>query len=247
MAFQSCDSDDEKEVNYESGVLIVNEGKFLAGTGTVNFYDPNTGKSVDNIFKINDGFAGDVLQSITVSGDHAYLVLNGDNKVEVAKGKDFAPETTFTAPILDKPRYIEVVNGKGYISVWGPYEGWNLVNSCVLVVDMETMAPLDTIYTDEGTENLLYNGEYIFASNYNYGSSSTVSIIDPTDNSLVDEIEVAAGPAGSVLDKNGKLWVITTGSGENDGKLFRINPSTFQVEDDIDLGVNPGGDLATTP
>lgn len=245
--FQSCESDDDGKVDFESGVLVVNEGKFQAGTGTVNYYNPANGESVENIFRNSEGFAGDVLQSITIHNDRAYLVLNGDNKIEIANGEDFTSQATYSAPILDKPRYVQIVGDKAFISVWGPYEGWDLVNSCVLVVNATTMAPLDTIYTDEGTENLIYNGQYIFASNFNYGSSNTVSIIDPSDNSLVDEIELSAGPAGSVIDKNNKLWVITTGSGETMGKLFRINPTTFAVEDDIDLGGKPGGDLALTP
>ncbi len=47
-----------------------------------------------------------------------------------------------------------------------------------------------------------------------------------------------------VLDVNNKLWVISTGTyAGNDGKLFRVDPSTFDIEQTIDLGANPGGDI----
>jgi hypothetical protein len=250
LFFQSCESDKDPEgQKYESGLLIVNEGGFGAGNGTVTYVDGKSGEVMQNIFKNTEGFAGDVLQSITLTDDRAYLVLNGDNKIEIADESTFSGEATLTAPAIDKPRYIEVIDGKAFISVWGPYdENFSLVDSYVLVVNASNLQPVDTIDTDEGVENLLYNGTYLFASNYNFGSSNTLAIIDPDDNELVDQIQLSAGPAGMVLDKNGKLWVITTGTYQgNDGKLFRVNPTTFAVEDDIDLGVNPGTDLEISP
>jgi hypothetical protein len=246
---QSCDSDDNDNLaEYDDGLLIVNEGGFGAGNGTVTYVN-ESGTITQNIFKNSEGFAGDVLQSITITDDQAYLVLNGDNKIEITDDETFKLEHTLTAPAIDKPRYIEVIGNKAFISVWGPYdENYMLVDSYVLVVDAETRLPIDTVDTDEGVENLLYDGNYLFASNYNFGSSNTLAVIDPTDNSLVDQVELYWGPADMVLDKNGKLWVITTGTYHgNDGKLFRLNAATLEIEDEIDLGVNPGTDLELSP
>lgn len=247
--FTGCESDDESPQEYKGGVLVVNEGGFGAGTGTVVHYDPATGVTHDNIFQNAQGFAGDVLQSVTLNGDRAYLVLNGDNKIEIADHVTFRQEETFTAPALIMPRYVEFINGKAFISVWGDYDdNYALVDSYVLVVDPETQEVIETIHTDEGVENLAYNGGYLFASNNNFGYSSTVAVIDPEDNSLVDQIDLSSGPAGMVFDKNGKLWVVTAGTYQgNDGKLFRVNPTTLEVEDDFDFAANPGVDLGITP
>jgi DNA-binding beta-propeller fold protein YncE len=245
-----CESDnDPAKQDYKTGVLILNEGGFGAGNGTIDHYDPSSGAVHQNIFQNTQGFAGDVVQSLTISNEQAYLVLNGDNKIEITDNTMFTGENTFTAPALDKPRYVEVIDGKAYISVWGKYDDfYSLIDSYVLVMNTQTLQVVDTIDTDEGVENLLYNGEYLFASNYNFGGSSTLAIIDPSDNTLVDQIELAAGPAGMVLDKNGKLWVITSGTYQgNNGKLFRINTTTLEVEDEIELGVNPATDLSITP
>jgi hypothetical protein len=156
-----CDSDnDPAKKEYNSGVLIINEGKFGGGTGTIDHYDPSSGAISQNIFQNAQGFAGDVLQSLTISDEQAYLVLNGDNKIEIAENTLFAGENTFTAPALDKPRYVEVIDGKAYISVWGAYdEFYSLIDSYVLVMNTQTLQVVDTIDTDEGVENLLYNGE----------------------------------------------------------------------------------------
>jgi hypothetical protein len=251
--FIGCDSDnDPVKGEYQSGVLVVNEGGFNANNGTVSYFNPSSHTLTQNIFKNEAGlFAGNVLQSISIDGDKGYLVLNGGNTIEIVNHHTFESISTFTSPELEKPRYVQVVNGKAYISVWGAYDvNYSLIDSYILVVDTETLSVVDKIDTDEGTENLLYNGSRLFASNYNFGYSNTLAVIDPSNNELIDQIELADGPAGMVLDVNNKLWVITKGTDAgNDGKLFRINPTTLDIEEEIELGVNPGADadLDITP
>ena len=252
LGLQSCDDGDPKPAGkYESGAIIANEGGFGSANGTITYYDTNTEEAEQNIFRNGVGdFAGDVVQSIAFSGDKGYVVINGDNKVEIVNSSTFENLGTIEDIGLDKPRYIEVIGSKAFISAWGPYEdgGFSLVDSYVLVVDLTDNSLLKKIETEEGTENLLYNGKYLFASNYNFGASNSVAVIDPENNSLVKHIELAPGPAGSVLDANGKLWVICTGDfGASNGGLFRINPVSLEVEESIDLNVNPDVDLGITP
>ncbi len=245
-----CEDDNKPRGQYADGVFVVNEGAFGAGNGTVTHYNPTSSEAEQNIFISTDGdFAGDVVQSLTFKNGKAYLVINGDDKIEVADANTLESTQTITHPDLDKPRYIEVINGNAYISVWGAYnEFFSLIDSYILVYDLDSGSKIKSIDTDEGTENLLYNGQLLFASNYNYGSSSTVSVIDPTDNSLVDNIELEAGPAGMVTDANGKLWVVCVGGwGAENGQLFRVNPETLLVEDQITITGVPGIDIATTP
>jgi len=236
---------------YESGAVIVNEGGFGSSNGTLSFYPLNAGVVEQNIFRNGQGdFAGDVVQSIAFHGGKGYIVINGDNKVEIVDSNTFESIGTITNEVLDKPRYIEVINNNAYISVWGPYEngGFSLVDSYVLVIDLMTNEVIKKIETDEGTEQLLRAGNYLFASNYNYGASTTVAVIDPADNTLVDQLEVGSGPAGLVIDANGKVWVLCTGDfGSSNGMLVRINPSMLTVEESIPLHINPDVDLAITP
>jgi YVTN family beta-propeller protein len=251
----SCNkSSDPVKGKYQTGVLVANEGGFGAANGDVTYYNASSDLLDQTIFKNANGtFAGDVLQSITIDGDNGYLVLNGSNTIEIVDDYTFKSKSTFTDKLLDKPRYLQVINGKAYISVWGPFNSnFSLTSSYVLVVDVKTLQVTTSIATDPGVENLLYNGKYLFASNYNFGGSNTVSVIDPSTNTLVKKITLAAGPAGMVLDANNKLWVITSGSstnfiGNNDGKLIRINPSTFDIEQTIELNANPLTDLGVSP
>jgi len=238
----SCSDDEQPKGKYEHGAIIVNEGQFGTGNGTIAFYNTSTAEVEQNVFKTASGFVGDGAQSITFKDDKAYVVLNGDNKIEVADGNTFESQSTIVSNDLVVPRYIEVINNKAYISVWGPYDAnYSLIDSYVLVYDLSTNKVVKKIDTDEGTENLLYNGNYLFASNYNYGGSNTLAVINPTDNTLVKQIELSAGPAGMVIDVNNKLWVICSDA------LYRINPSTLSIEATIALSNYPDVDLAITP
>ncbi len=251
----SCNkSSDPIKGDYQSGVLVANEGNFSASNGDVTYYNPSSGLVDPSIFeKVNGSFAGKVLQSITVDGDVGYLVLNGDNKIEIININTFKLTNTFTNPILINPRYLQVINGKAYISAWGAYDqNYSLVKSYVLVMDTKTLQLVDTIGTGIGAENLLYNGKYLFAANNNFGGSNTVTVIDPATNKAVSNIVLAAGPSAMALDVNNKLWVLTSGSstnyvGNNDGKLFCVNAATFAIEKTIELKANPGTDLGLSP
>ncbi len=244
-------SKDPVKGDFQSGILVANEGNFSATNGDVTYYNSSRGLLEQTIFnKVNGSFAGKVLQSVTPDGNTGYLVLNGDNKIEIVDINTFKLNNTFADPLLINPRYLQTINGKAYISTWGAFDQYySLTKSYVLVMETKTLHLIDTIGTDLGVENLLYNGKYLFASNNNFGYSSTVSVIDPTTNKSVKKIALYAGPGGMVLDANNKLWVIAQGTyAGNDGKLFRINPSTFAIEQTIELGLNPANpDLAISP
>jgi hypothetical protein len=231
---QSCDKtiDPLAKGAYQSGVLIVNEGNFSASTGDVTYYNSSTNLLEQTIFKkVNGAFAGKVLQSITVDGDNGYLVLNGDNKIEIVDINTFKRKNTFTNPKLINPRYLKVINGKAYISVWGSYDAnFSLVDSYVMVVDVNTLKVVTSIDTDEGVENLVYDGKYLYVSKNGFSVSHSISVIDPSTDRLVKEVDITKEPRGMALDVNNKLWTITSDS------LVQINPSTLMIERTIQLG-----------
>ncbi len=250
FAFSCNKSSDPVKGAFQTGVLVANQGNFGSANGDVTYYNTSTALAQQTIYKnVNGTFSGDVLQSITLDGDVGYLVLNGSDKIEIVDNNTFKLSNTFSDPKLDKPQYLKVINGKAYISVWGPYDAnFNLIKSYVLVMNTKTLQLVDTITTDLGVENLLYNGKYLFASNNNFGGSSTVSVIDPSVDKRVNQFTLSAGPAGMALDVNSKLWVITTGTYQgNDGMLYRVNPTTFAIEQSINLNANPGNNIGLTP
>lgn len=241
---QSCEKTaDPVKGDYQTGVLIVNEGAFGSANGDITFYNPALDVTEENVFKkLNGSFAGDVLQSVSIEGDDGYLVLNGSSKIELVDINTMKRKNTFANVKLNSPRYLKVVNGKAYITVWGSFDAnFSLVDSYVLVVDTKTLAVVATIDTDEGVENILYNGKYLFVSKNGFSGSNMLSVIDPSTNELVIQTTLPGEPQGMVLDANGKLWTITTGV---NSKLIRISSTTFGIEQIIEIGANAGGDLA---
>jgi YVTN family beta-propeller protein len=104
-----------------------------------------------------------------------------------------------------------------------------------------------SIKTDNGVENLLYNGEYLFAASNNFGMTDTLTVIDPSSNSVVKEIKLSYGPAGMVVDANNDLWIVTAGSYMgNDGKVFKIDTETLTVTKEFGFTMNLGSDLCLT-
>jgi hypothetical protein len=251
LVFQRCSDDDGEKGNQSvvTGVLVANEGNFLAANGSVTYYNPEKDSVAQNIFRNAAGdFAGDVLQSITLDGERAYLVLNNSNTIEVANSTTFAREKTVAEPVLDKPRYVSVINGKAYISVFGPYDAeYNLTNSSIVVADAKTMNITGNIPTRPGVDDLFYAGGYLFASINNFGAGSAVSVIDPSKNEVIRDVAVMNGPSGMVLDANNKLWVICRGGyGAEDSYLESIGVKNFeQVQ--IHLDFQAGSDLAVSP
>jgi hypothetical protein len=241
----SCKEDEGPKGKYEHGAFIVNEGGFGSSNGSVTFRTDS--ELEQNIFRTTSNYAGNVPQSITFKNDKGYLVVNGDDKIEVVDGNTFESLSTITNKDIVSPRYVEVINDKAYISVWGTFDtNFSLIDSYVLVYDLNTNSVVKKIDTDQGTENLLYLGNYLFATNYNFGKSSTLAVINPTDNSLVKQITLSAGPAGMTVDANNKLWVVCSNAGA--GKLFRINPSTLTIEQTINITAgSPRTSLAISP
>ena len=119
----SCDEDPKPSGKYDNGAFVVNEGAFLAGNGSITFYNYASEEAEQNIFLNAAGaFAGDVVQSMTFHNDVAFIVVNGDSKIEVANAATFESLETIEDVLIDKPRYVEVINDKAYISVWGAYD-----------------------------------------------------------------------------------------------------------------------------
>jgi len=245
-----CKDDDNKpKGKYEHGAFIVNEGGFGSANASVSFFNTSTSETEQSIAKVSGGFPGDVAQSLTFKDNKGYLVLNGSSNIQIFDANTFDHLSTIKSSDVVAPRYIEVIDDKAYISVWGPYNSdFELVDSYVLVYDLKMSTVVKKIDTDEGTENLLYNGNYLFATNFNFGASNTLAVINPKDNSLVKQIVLSDGPSSLVLDADNKLWVACVGGfGATTGKIYRINSSSLAIETTISINGALGGDIAVTP
>ena len=224
----SCQDDDSGNTvttpkgAYESGVLVVNEGNFQKGNGEISFINKQNKTVVDAVFLTeNNRPLGDVVQSVTVNNDKAYVVVNNSNKIEIADANTF--KSLGVINNLQLPRYMVVANNKGYVTEWVSFSG----NGRVAVIDLATNAVTKTIAVGVLPEKLVTLNNKIYVVN---SGENTVSVINPTSDAVEATVTVAASPNSLMIDANKKLWVLCGGAQNTPGSLVRVNPATNTIE-----------------
>ena len=235
-----CKKDDPKTTpaaapagGYTNGVFVTNEGPYGSGTGTVSFYSRSSGSVSTDIFNAKNGFPlGNIVQSMEIYNNKAYIVVNNGSKVEVADGSSFASGGTITG--LTNPRYfLGITSSKGYVSQWGAG-----ATGEIKVVDLASRTITGTIVTGNGAEQMIKAGNYVYvACSGGYVNDSVVTVINASTNAVVTNITVGANPTGLKADANGKIWVVCVGqwnssytSLDKTGSLVRIDPATNTVD-----------------
>lgn len=210
LFLQSCGGEDPITVGlsvFDQGYFVLNEGNFGTGNGSISFIGSDT--TIERVFQQVNGLPlGDVVQDLAFAGDLAYIVVNNDNKVEVA---DFSAGMLSVATItaLDLPRrIIQVSDEEAYITNWGKFDG--SVPAYIAVVDLATQAVSDTITIGafSGSDHMALAGDYVYVAN-NFGN--TLSVININTQEVEEVIQVGDAPAAMVVDGS-SLWVLCSGS-----------------------------------
>jgi YVTN family beta-propeller protein len=224
VSFYSCDDDDNQpKGKFEEGVLVVNEGNFQDANGTISHISPDGTVTQDLFGTVNNGLAlGDVVQSMSIDGDFAYIVVNNSNKMEVVNANTFVAEYTLKNVLL--PRYFTTFNGKGYLTEWVSFSE----PGRVAIIDLQNHVVTESITTDFGAENIIAHQNKIYVSN---NFSNTVSVIDPVKEEVIKTIEVGNSPGEFLVDNQNMLWVICAGAYQaEDGELVQLDPAKSNDE-----------------
>ncbi len=237
--FFSCDSNETKPAGeFDNGVFITNEGAFGGGNASVSFYSLSGDSIVNNIFSDkNNRPLGDVLQSALTYNGKTYLVLNASNKIEIVNTSDFEEQGVIES--LESPRYIIEEGGLIYVTQWG--EG-----GVVKVIDPATKEVTTSIPAGTGPESILSsNGYVVVANSGGYGEDSTITVINAATNQVEKTIKTGTNPKDMVIDGNGDLWVLNTGStiydenwaviGHKPSSLAKVSMTTLEVLDTYPL------------
>jgi hypothetical protein len=234
MLLSGCEKADNKPVGtWSESVFIINEGPFPAGTGTISAIDTETLEITQDLFgTVNGRPLGNVVQSLTVHGDKAFIVVNNAGKIEVVNLQDFI--SVATIEITSLPRYfIGIDNKTGYVSCW---------DATVKVINLESFKVTKSVPAGAGPDEMVISGDKLFVINSGgFGVDSTVSVISTTDNVNVRNITVGYRPSGIRKDVNGKIWILCSGKGWNGypapddtpAKLVCLDPSTFEILKEI--------------
>ena len=213
-------------------IIIVNEGNFGQGNGSLSLYDRSTDRIENNAFaQVNNGRSLDAsVQSVTIANGIAFIICNATDKIEIA---DAATLEAIRAPLEDpdlvSPRYLAVSGNKAYVSVWGPFDAnFALTESKVAIIDLNDFSISKYISVPAGPEDILAVGDKVFVAN---SFTNVLSVIDVNTDEISAEIALDGSPR--MLDeKNGDLWVSVTGAAS---QFVQINPSDNSVSETISV------------
>lgn len=234
----SCEDDDKITGAYLDGAFISNEGGFGAGNGSISFYNYDKDTVYNNIFStVNNRVLGDVVQSITLKNNLAYIVVNASNKIEIAYANTFKEKGVITDVV--NPRYfVALNNSKGYASQWGE-------NGAIKVIDLKGLAVTKTVTVGAGAERMLITDNMLYVANSGgYANNNTISVIDTDTDEVVKTITLDGdSPRDLVEDANGDIWVLCAGfvdwystpMTQTPSKLIRITTNNNEVAESITI------------
>lgn len=201
-------------------VYIMNEGNYGWNNGSISLYTPNDRKVQNNIFQSVNGLVlGDVVQSMQVIDDKAYIVVNNSNKIEVVDKSNFVSTTTISG--MNTPRYIcPVSKNKAYVS--------SLFGNAIYVLDLQNNIITDTVVVRGWTEKMVAVKEKLYIVS---PDSNKVVIIDTQNNVIIEEKPVTKFPNSIVRDINDNVWVLSSGGyNEELPELIRLNTNNDSIE-----------------
>lgn len=218
----SCTSDDQiapvtksgGDVTIEQdGVLILNEGNFQWGNGTLSYYDFESNEVANSVFTSkNNRPLGDVPQSISTIGELSYIVVNNSNKIEVIDKSLLTSVKTIQG--FNSPRYLlQVSNKKAYVT--------ELYDDKVYIVDLVSHSITGNIPVEGWTDALILSNEKVFVQNI--GQKSIV-VIDPLTDTVEEEIKLEEAPIGVIENKNEEVFAIIK------EKLIRLTVDNGQIQ-----------------
>ncbi len=232
----SCKSDkpdviEEKPViTTPHSVYITNEGNFQFGNASVSYYKPSDNSIVEDVFKANNQLAlGDVCQSINYHNGNFYIVVNNSHKIVIVNSTTFQFVSEITG--FNSPRYLLPVSAqKGYVT--------DLYNEKISIIDFATNTITGYISCSGWTEAIAMTEGKVFVSNL---YRDKLYVIDTQSDHVTDSIQVSLGGNSITIDKNGKIWLLCSGSSVQAGALCHINPTTYSVIHSYSflLGANP--------
>jgi hypothetical protein len=247
FTFSSCTKEEEQKPKgaFENGIFVSNEGSYGNSNASVSFID-SKGNVSQNIFDAtNNRPLGDVLQSITIYNDLAYLVVNNSNKVEIVDADTFE-EVGFAR--VDGGRFAAGNNGKVYVSQW--IDGSKGKVTVIDTKDFSTSEVTEGI--GNGPEAVLSVNDEIWITNvgtytlnpYVAIDDSTVSVINTLKGGVSNIILkdenglVGYNPSSIIADYQGDIWVLAKGKWGASAMLFEIDATSKIIKNSVVLASN---------
>ena len=235
LLFISCSDENGDDVDppssgeYENGYFVTNEGPFQNGSGTITFVGDD-GTAEQSVYKnVNDEDLGNIVQSMVMNDNNAYILVNNSHKVVVVNRYTMERITIIEGTNINNPRYFVIYNNVGYISNWGDPNDPS--DDFIAVIDLSTNEVVQTIPVGEGPENMVVSNDLLFVNLAGgYNQNDEVISIDLRTNEVKTTITVGEVPNSSSVDFLRTVWVLCGGNpswtgNETAGRLYKITES----------------------
>lgn len=211
--------------DYQNGYFVTNEGPFGTGSGTLTFINDEN-EVAQNVYNtVNNEDLGNIVQSMTLHNDKAYIVINNSHKIVVANRYTMEKIAVIEGDNINNPRNFVVVENNGYVSNWGDPN--DTTDDTIAVVDLTTNTITNTISVGEGPEDMLVLENKIYVNlQGGYHQNNKVEIIDTSSNTVSSTLTVGDVPV-SILKDGNDIWVLCSGrpsyaAPETSGSLVKI-------------------------
>ena len=237
IALTACNKkeDDPKPSGaYSNATFVVCEGNYGQNDGSIDAIID--GELKKDIFQAeNNRPLGDIVQSMTIIGDQAFIVVNNSGKIEVVNKNTFKSEGTCTG--LSYPRYVVNRNDNEiFVSNGNGTSG----DDYVYVVNKLSMQKTDSVATGYGPNTMVVsNGKLFVANSGGYSTDKTVTVINVSTLSVEKTITVGDNPYDLEVDAQGNIIVLCKGLTEYDAdwnptvvsntSIYTINSSSLEA------------------
>ena len=236
LFLNSCSSDDDPEIplgDYENGFFITNEGPFQTGSGTITFVGDD-GIVSQNIYKsVNKEDLGNIVNSMTIGAEKAYIVVNNSNKIVVVNRYTMEKITTIEGDDISNPRYFVIEGNTGYVSNWG--DPFDPSDDFIAVIDLNTNEVFETIPVGEGPEDMITSSSKLFVNlQGGFVQNNKVVVVDTNSNSVATTITVGDVPNSLIDDGSGSIWILCEGvpswtGNETAGSIYKIEIASLSI------------------
>lgn len=217
MTLASCDDDDSgyvpQPVDVSNGAFILNSGNKSGGVSSSLTYVDYSSQSVRHgLFSAANARAlGMTANDLIIYGDKMYIVVTGENTVEVVNKNTMASLAQIKlAEVIgeDKgaqPRHAVAGKGKVFVSTFTGY---------VAQIDTTSLSVEKTYQAGSYPEGMEIEGNTLYVANSSYGNglAPSLSAIDLTNGNVKELKDALITNPVDLFAVNGALYILDSGT-----------------------------------